>query len=58
MIDSPKYRAWSGYGFEQVCLAPLNKIHGALGIEGVQTQCSTWRSSNSIPGAQIDLIID
>ena len=58
MIDSPKYRAWSGYAFEQVCLAHLNKIHSALGIEGVQTQCSTWRSSNSSPGAQIDLIID
>ena len=58
MIDHPKYRAWSGYAFEQVCLAHLYKIKAALGITGVETSTSVWRSESSKTRAQIDLIID
>lgn len=58
MIDHPKYRAWSGYAFEQVCLAHAHKIKEALGISGVETSTSAWRSDSSKNGAQIDLIID
>ena len=58
MIDSPAYRAWSGYAFEQVCLYHLPQIKQALGISGVQTSTSAWRSKDSDPGAQIDLVID
>ena len=58
MIDSPAYRAWSGYAFEQVCLAHLPQIKQALGISGVQTITSTWRSKDNDPGTQIDLVID
>jgi hypothetical protein len=57
-IDSPKYRAWSGYAFEQVCLCHLPQIKHALGISGVQTSVSSWRSSSKDHGAQIDLVID
>jgi len=57
-IDSPKYRAWSGYAFEQVCLCHLPEIKQALGISGVQTSVSSWRSSSKDYGAQIDLVID
>jgi len=57
-IDNPKYRTWSGYAFEQVCLAHLPQIKRALGISGVQTAVSSWRSSSISPGAQIDLVID
>ena len=58
MIDSPSYREWSGYAFEQVCLYHLPQIKQILGIEGVQTSVSTWRSKDTDPGAQIDLVID
>lgn len=58
MIDSPGYRAWSGYAFEQVCLYHLPQIKQALGISGVQTSTSSWRSRESESGAQIDLVID
>lgn len=58
MIDSPNYRAWSGYAFEQVCLYHLPQIKQALGISGVQTSTSVWRSKGTDPGAQIDLVID
>jgi uncharacterized protein len=57
-IDSPKYRAWSGYAFEQVCLYHLPQIKQALGISGVQTSVSAWRSKSKTDGAQIDLVID
>lgn len=58
MIDHPTYRAWSGYAFEQVCLAHVSQIKMALGIEGVATEVCSWRSTQSKKGAQIDLVID
>jgi AAA+ ATPase superfamily predicted ATPase len=58
MIDHPSYRSWSGYAFEQVCLYHTNQIKKALGISGIETQISAWRSSNSNTNTQIDLIID
>jgi uncharacterized protein len=57
-IDSPQHRAWSGYAFEQVCLYHLEQIKKALGISGIETNTSSWRSKNSKNGAQIDLVID
>jgi len=57
-LDSPTQRAWSGYAFEQVCLAHLAQIKKALGISGVQTQTASWKSRTATKGAQIDLLID
>lgn len=57
-IDSPKYRAWSGYAYEQICMYHLPQIKQALGIGGVHATVSSWRSSTMDSGAQIDLIID
>lgn len=58
MIDSPKHRAWSGYAFEQVCLAHVPEIKRALGISGIGTEISSWRSETAAEGAQVDLVID
>jgi predicted AAA+ superfamily ATPase len=58
MIDSPKYRAWSGYAFEQVCLAHVPLVKRALGIDGIETETSSWKSTKESTGAQIDLVID
>ncbi len=57
-IDNPQYRAWSGYSFEQVCLYHLQQIKQGLGISGIQTHTSSWRSTNSENGSQVDLVID
>lgn len=57
-IDNPKYRTWSGYAYEQVCLYHLEQIKKALGISGIATNTSSWRSKSSENGAQIDLVID
>lgn len=58
LIDSPKYRAWSGFAYEQVCMSHIPQIKKALGISGIETESSSWRSSNTTNGAQIDLLID
>jgi AAA+ ATPase superfamily predicted ATPase len=58
MIENPKYRAWSGYAFEQICLAHTEQIKKALGISGIGTEESAWKSTQSKDGAQIDLVID
>lgn len=57
-IDSPEHRAWSGYAFELVCLAHVPQIKHALGISGVQTNVSSWRSLSGEKGSQVDLVID
>ena len=54
------HSAWSGYAFEQVCMAHVEQIRKALGISGVIANIAAWRSSanGSGEGAQIDLVID
>ncbi len=54
------YAAWSGYAFENICLMHVNQIKSALGISGVYTRHGSWKfkGDDSLPGAQIDMIID
>jgi len=61
MIDNSKHRAWSGYAFEQVCLAHIKQIKIKLGISGIIAPVSSWiskRIDKKMKGAQIDLLID
>jgi hypothetical protein len=58
MRETQKYRTWRGYAFEQVCLSHLEQIRRAVGVTGVITRAASWRSEESDPGAQIDLLID
>jgi hypothetical protein len=57
-IHSGRRNAWNGYAFEQVCLAHVSQVKAKLGISGVLTKTAAWRSSESDPGAQIDLVIE
>jgi hypothetical protein len=57
-LDTPQQRAWSGYAFEQVCLAHLPQIKEALGISGIQTNSSSWINTGVGSKRQIDLVID
>ena len=50
--------AWNGLAFERVCEAHPDQIKQRLGILGVSTYISAWRSKHSKPGVQIDLVID
>lgn len=57
-IDHPEKRAWSGYAFEQVCLAHIPQIKKALEIGGIISHAVSWKSKQSADGAQVDLLID
>lgn len=57
-INSPSYYAWAGNAFEIVTLIHSGKIKKVLGIEGVESSEYAWRSTESKPGAQVDLLID
>ncbi|MDR1667289.1 MAG: ATP-binding protein [Bacteroidales bacterium] len=56
-IENARHRTWSGYAFEQVCLAHLPQIKRKLGISGILANTASWRSRESENGAQIDLLI-
>jgi uncharacterized protein len=54
------WKIWSGIAFEGICMKHIRQIKKALGIEGVYTEASVWRSrpTKEEKGAQIDLLID
>lgn len=58
--NSQSYRIWCGFAFENVCLKHVGQIKKALGIAGVYTEHSIWRSDGDqgSSGAQIDLVLD
>lgn len=56
-IEDGGHRAWCGYAFEQLCRAHLRQIKNKLGISGVSTETTSWRSKKSSPGAQVDMLI-
>jgi AAA+ ATPase superfamily predicted ATPase len=60
LSNSPEFKAWTGYAFENLCLKHTNQIHKKLGIDGVHTELSSWafKGNEEIDGAQIDLIVD
>jgi len=57
---TPTHNTWRGYAFEQVCLWHISQIKSKLGIIGVSSNYSAWRSTdeNSKISSQIDLVID
>lgn len=55
-IDSPSWRAWSGYAYENIAFMHVEQIKRTLGIGGVYTEVSSWLSTGK--EAQIDLLID
>lgn len=59
-LNSPRYRAWSGYAFEILCLNHFAQIKQALGISGIQSMACSWmaKADETHGGAQIDLLID
>ena len=57
-ILTPAYYAWGGLAFERVCLMNMKQIKKALGISGISSRESAWKSKKKEGGAQIDLLID
>ena len=57
-INTPELTAWRDFTFEALCFYHLPQIKQALGISGVQTEASPWKSRKEKDGAQIDMVID
>lgn len=57
MIDNPIRRRWEGLAFERVCQYHSDEIKQKMGILGVSSEISTWRSQDH-HNYQIDMVID
>lgn len=60
LSDTPTWKTWSGYAFESICMKHVPAVKIALGITGVYSETSIWKSrgNNSNDAAQIDLVIN
>lgn len=60
ILNTSLHKSWCGYAFEQVCLSHTKQIRQKLGISGVVTHTTSWRSRTETEGnkAQIDLVIE
>lgn len=57
-INMPIQNTWYGLAFERVCMCHIWEMIQSLHIDSILTKFYSWRSKDSIPGAQIDMIID
>jgi hypothetical protein len=59
-MNSHSVESWQGFSFETICMMHLNQIKQKLGISGIATSASSWRTLGkpSTSGAQVDLVID
>jgi len=60
LSDLPSWKSWSGYTFENICMAHIDHMREAMGISGIATSTSTFiaKPKDGFTGAQIDLLID
>ena len=58
MLGTNRMNTWLGLAFERVCLLHIPQIKRTLGIDRIHTEYYSWRSKQSQPAAQIDLIIE
>lgn len=58
MLDNPMQRTWQGFTFEQICIDHVGQIKKTLGINGIQSNNTSWKGGTIEKSAQIDLLID
>ncbi len=60
LSQTPIYKTWSGYTFENICLKHIAPIKKALGISGIYSLSGSFYKKGTAQekGAQIDLLID
>lgn len=57
-LGTPEQNNWYGLTFERVCLWHTREIIRGLRMDAIRHEYYAWRSRNSNPAVQIDLIID
>lgn len=58
MLNDPKQNTFYGLAFEKVGMFHFRHITRALGVSGIHTEFYSWRSKESDPQVQIDMVID
>lgn len=57
-LNTPKQNTWYGLAFENVCLLHHQQIVAAMHLDSIHTEFYAWRSKESDPAVQIDMVID
>lgn len=57
-LGTPEQNNWYGLTFERVCLWHVRQIIRGLRLDAIRHEYYAWRSQNSKPAVQIDLVID
>jgi uncharacterized protein len=60
MSGSAKYKTWTGFAFESLCIKHIHQIKQALGIVGIYSEESSFfsKGNDAETGFQIDMLID
>lgn len=58
IMGKPRQNTWYGLSFERICMQHIPQIKKKLGIDRIHTEYYSWRSRQSKPAAQIDLILE
>jgi uncharacterized protein len=60
LSQTPTFKSWTGYAFENLCLKHIDQIKKALGIAGIYSETSSYyhKGNTDQQGVQIDLLID
>ena len=60
LSQTPIFKSWTGYAFENLCLKHISQIKKAMGIAGIYSENGTFYQKGTIEqqGIQIDLLID
>jgi uncharacterized protein len=58
--QTPLYKTWCGFAFENICFKHIEQIKKALGIAGIYAEASSFvaKGSDTEEGIQIDLLLD
>ena len=57
-INTPEVNTWMGLAYERICMAHIDQIKQALRIDAISTRTYSWRSKQTTPAAQIDIVIE
>lgn len=61
LSNTPSYKSWGGFAFENICFMHIEAIKKAIGISGVPTKAHYWAHKPKAPGengAQIDILLE
>ena len=58
--QTPLYKTWCGFAFENICFKHIEQIKKALGISGIYAEASSFvaKGTDTEDGIQIDLLLD